>query len=171
MLVGVLSPPGSFPHQCSLHTVAFPKCTWIKLFPVALEIVTSHYLYLWSFICLKVRSGPFEPKLQVLLKNKREGQALLEHLLSEPNRFVSSRGTLPHPIIMEIGHLQRGGGKQPLPSSLIFLAPFPVAEDGVMRSTWQGKSGRSPLQALYESDQVRAQGEGDRVKREWGAGG
>lgn len=26
-----------------------------------------------------------------------------------------------------------------------------------MRSTWQGKAGRSPLQALYESDQVREQ--------------
>lgn len=37
---------------------------------------------------------------------------------------------------------------------LIFLSPFP-AEDGVMGSTWQGKAGRSPLQALYESDQVR----------------
>ncbi|NXS56215.1 CHSTB sulfotransferase, partial [Brachypteracias leptosomus] len=29
----------------------------------------------------------------------------------------------------------------------------PAAEDRVMRSTWQGKAGRSPLQALYESDQ------------------
>ncbi|XP_027738470.1 carbohydrate sulfotransferase 13 isoform X1 [Empidonax traillii] len=29
----------------------------------------------------------------------------------------------------------------------------PASEDGAMRSTWQGKAGRSPLQALYESYQ------------------
>ncbi|EOA97377.1 hypothetical protein Anapl_09018, partial [Anas platyrhynchos] len=33
------------------------------------------------------------------------------------------------------------------------LTPFPAAEDGAMRTAWQGKAGRSPLQALYESDQ------------------
>uniref|UniRef100_A0A8B9T8I4 Carbohydrate sulfotransferase n=1 Tax=Anas platyrhynchos TaxID=8839 RepID=A0A8B9T8I4_ANAPL len=30
----------------------------------------------------------------------------------------------------------------------------PAAEDGAMRTAWQGKAGRSPLQALYESDQL-----------------
>ncbi|OXB64532.1 hypothetical protein ASZ78_012795 [Callipepla squamata] len=29
----------------------------------------------------------------------------------------------------------------------------PAAEDGGMRTAWQGKAGRSPLQALYDSDQ------------------
>ncbi|XP_061213142.1 carbohydrate sulfotransferase 13 isoform X1 [Neopsephotus bourkii] len=36
---------------------------------------------------------------------------------------------------------------------LYFQSSFHPAEDGVMGSSWQGKAGRSPLQALYESDQ------------------
>lgn len=48
-----------------------------------------------------------------------------------------------------------------IPTLLIFLTLFAAAEDRAMRSTWQGKAGRSPLQALYESDQVRGQGEGN----------
>uniref|UniRef100_A0A8D0GH29 Uncharacterized protein n=1 Tax=Sphenodon punctatus TaxID=8508 RepID=A0A8D0GH29_SPHPU len=30
----------------------------------------------------------------------------------------------------------------------------PAAEDRILGTSWHGKSGRSPLQALYDSDQV-----------------
>nr|XP_026648271.1 carbohydrate sulfotransferase 13 [Zonotrichia albicollis] len=83
---------------------------------------------------------------RILLQSGRE-----EHCLSITSRAKWVCLFLGEVVLSQLGHLKRRQGKQILPTPLIFLSPFSASED--LRSTWQGKAGRSPLQALYESDQ------------------
>ena len=93
-------------------------------------------------------------KTPSVVKKINPSSSIAEHLSLEPLGFISLWGSSAHPDVA--------------PTPLIFVfSPFAAAENRAMRTAWQGKAGRSPLQALYESDQVRGWGEGGGVKGEW----